>query len=127
MTYLHFTWNGVDPVHVNMWRKHHQSGSWVDKVTGDKVQFPFFFILVVTGSNSLAAVIREPDATKNGLYQLVLWWGCGDELAFPSSSYGSNWKFNSGWKPRWSRLRRKNYTDYFFMPFYLEKKKKHAT
>jgi hypothetical protein len=41
---------------------------------------PFF--LVVMGSNPLAVVVREPDATKKRLYQLALWWGCGDELAF---------------------------------------------
>jgi hypothetical protein len=65
---------------------------------------PFF--LVVMGSNMFAIVVREPDATKKGLYQLALWWDCGDELAFPGNSYGSNRTFHSGWEPRWSHPRR---------------------
>jgi hypothetical protein len=35
-------------------------------------------------------VIRKPNATKKKLYQLTLWWGYGDRLAFPDNSYGSN-------------------------------------
>jgi hypothetical protein len=66
---------------------------------------PFF--PVVTGSNSFAVVVREPDATKKGLYQVALWWGCGDGLAFQGSSYGSNRTFHNGWEPRWSRPRGK--------------------
>jgi hypothetical protein len=42
------------------------------------------------GSNLLAIIIHEPDVIKKGLYQLALWWGCGDGLAFPGNSYGSN-------------------------------------
>ncbi len=36
---------------------------------------PFFLVVtgLVTGSNPLAVVVREPDATKMGLYQLELW------------------------------------------------------
>jgi hypothetical protein len=84
-----------------------KGGSGVSKVVGDMVQFPHLFFLVVTGLNPLAVVVRESDATKKGFYQLALWWGCGDGLVFPGSSYGSNRIFYSGWKPRWSRPREK--------------------
>jgi hypothetical protein len=54
---------------------------------------------MVTGLNLLAVVVCESDATKKGLYQLALWWGCGDGLAFQSSIYGSNKTFHNGWEP----------------------------
>jgi hypothetical protein len=60
------------------------------KQQGIRFNSPIPFFLVVTGSNPLAVVVREPDATKNGLHKLAFWWGCGDGLAFSSSSYGSN-------------------------------------
>jgi hypothetical protein len=66
---------------------------------------PFF--LVVTGSNPLAIVVREPDATKKEFYQLALWWDCGDGLAFSDSSYSSNRIFHKGGNLRWSRPRKK--------------------
>jgi hypothetical protein len=37
---------------------------------------------VVTSSNPLTVVVYELDAIKNEHYQLALWWGCGDGLAF---------------------------------------------
>jgi hypothetical protein len=96
---------------------HHQGGSRVGKAAGDMVQFPPPFFLVVTGSNPLAVIVREPDATKKGLYQLVLWWGYGDGLAFSGSNYGSNRIFYNGWKPRWSHPRGKITLIAHFPPF----------
>jgi hypothetical protein len=65
------------------------------KQQGIRFNSPIPFFLVVTGSNLLTVVVFELDAIKNEIYQLALSWGCGDGLAFPSNSYGSNRTFYS--------------------------------
>ena len=40
-----------------------------------RFNFPSLFFLVGLDLNLLVVVVRKPDATKNGLYQLTLWWG----------------------------------------------------